>query len=174
MVKVKEIMRTYVVTVGPDFTMDAIAKIMSNNKIGSVVILEKQKPVGIVTSEDIVSVVSKGSSPKKVKAADFLKREFVTASPDDDILKVTKKMVEKGIKRVPILRQGRLEGMLTDKEILISAPEMVDILSEKLKARVEKVAKPDEVISGICEGCEEYSDDLHSVAGRWFCEDCRD
>lgn len=172
MVKVKEVMRKYVITVDPSLSIDFIAKIMTNNRVGSVVILDKQKPVGIVTSEDIVSVISKGLSPKKTTAKDFVKRGFITASPDDDLMHVARMMVQKGIKRIPIITAGKLEGILTDKEILVTTPEMIDVLSEKLKARVEKVAKPDDVISGICESCDEYDDNLHSVGGRWYCEEC--
>lgn len=173
MVKVREVMRKHVITVEPDFTLDAIAKIMSNNKVGSVVVMEKKMPVGIVTSEDIVSVVAKGQSPNKARAGELTKRQFITASPEDNLLKVAKLMIRKGIKRVPIIHKNKLEGILTDKEILLTAPEMINVLSEKLKARVERVAKPDSVISGICERCEGYSDELRSIGGRWFCEGCR-
>jgi len=174
MVKVKEVMKKRVVTVSPNFTLGTIAKIMTNNRIGSVVVLEKEKPVGIVTSEDIVSLVSKGASPGKTRAKEFTKRGFITASPTDDLLKVVKKMNKSGVKRIPIIKDGALHGIVTDKEIILTTPEMIGILSEKLKARVEKVVRPNDVISGICERCEAYSDNLHSIGGRWLCESCRD
>lgn len=173
-VKAKDVMRKQVVTVDTTFSLDSVAKIMSNNKIGSVVILERSKPVGIVTSEDIVAAVARGASPKKIRIKELTKRAFITASPEENILKISKLMLKRGIKRVPILKGGNLEGIVTDKEILLTAPEMIGVLSEKLKARVERVAKPDTLISGICERCEAYSDRLGSSAGRWLCEDCRD
>jgi CBS domain-containing protein len=172
MVKVKSVMRKNVITVEPKFTLAAIAKIMANNRVGSVVIMDKKRPRGIVTSEDIVSIISRGRKPSAVKAQEYINRAFVTALPEDDLLKVVKKMVKKKIKRVPVIRGGKLHGILTDKEILLTAPEMIGILSEKLKMRVERVAKPDDVISGICEMCEGYSDNLHFIGGRWVCETC--
>jgi len=172
MVKIKEVMKKHVVTVDPTFTMDAVAKIMSNNKIGSVIILRKNKPEGIVTREDIVAMVAGGRDPKTIKVKKLLGRSFLTASPNSELLSVTKSMIKKGVKSVQILKGGKLEGILTDKEILLTAPEMIDILSEKLKARVERVARPDSSISGICENCEGYSDTLHNHNGRWSCEDC--
>lgn len=172
MVKVKDIMRKHVVTVEPKHTLNSVAKIFTNNKTGSAVIMEKNKPVGIVTSEDIVSAVSKGISPSKFQVRKLIKREFVTATPNDTLFKVVKKMVKKGIKRVPIISGGKLEGILTDKEILLTTPELINVLSEKLKYRVEKVANPGEVISGICERCEGYSDHLGNIGGRWLCENC--
>lgn len=173
-VKVKDVMRKYVVTVDPNFTLDAVAKILSNNKIGSVVIVSESRPIGIVTSEDIVASVALGKSPKDTKAHDLTSRPFVTASPEEKLENITKTMITKGIKRIPIVKDNKLEGIVTDKEILVTAPQMVNLLSEKLKARVERVAHPDKELSGICERCEGYSDNLHSRAGRWLCEDCRE
>jgi len=175
-VKVKEIMKKQVITVDSDVSISDVAKIMTNNRIGSVIVMKKLKPVGIVTDDDLVSIIAQGKSPKKVKVRDLpqTKKKFITASPNEDVLKITKRMIKSGIKRLPVLNAGKLVGIISDKEILLTAPELIDIISEKLKMRVGMVARPDETISGICELCEAYSDELKSVAGRWICEDCRD
>ncbi|MBU0898435.1 MAG: CBS domain-containing protein [Nanoarchaeota archaeon] len=175
MVKIKDIMKKYVVTVNPELTLSDAAKIMTNNRIGSVVVTQKNKPIGIVTNEDIVKVVAEGRSPKNVKISDMKPvRKLVTVAPEDDMLKVTRMMIKKGVKRLPVLKDGKLVGIVSEKEILLVSPELINILSEKLKDRVERVAKPTEIISGICETCESYSDDLKNIAGRWICETCRD
>lgn len=174
MVKVSQIMKKYVVTVEPSLTIADAAKIMSNNRIGSVVVMKGKKPSGIVTTEDITGVVARGLDPKKMKIKDIKRRKFVTASPKDNILDVTKYMVKSGVKRVPVVDKGKLVGIISDKEILSTSPELIDVLSEKLKARIDKVARPDEMLSGICEDCGAYSDRLENLAGRWVCEDCRD
>ncbi len=174
MIKVKEIMRRYVIAVGGDAKVDEIAKIMTKNRVGSVIIMNgKQNPVGIVTDSDIVGLIAGGMSPQKTKARDISAKKFVTTTPDEDILKATRKMIKNGVKRLPVIENGRLVGIVSDKEILLTAPEMLEILSEKLKARVSMVAKPTQVISGLCEQCEGYSDELRNMAGKWLCEDCR-
>ncbi|MBU0952829.1 MAG: CBS domain-containing protein [Nanoarchaeota archaeon] len=173
MVKVKEIMRQYVVTVGPDITADAAAKIMSNNRIGSVVISKNDVPIGIFTTEDVVRLVAQGDDPKNVLVGDQPRKEFITADPDEDLLKVTRLMLKHGIKRIPIVRNNQIQGIITDKELLITAPELIEVLSEKLKARAERVVQPHATISGICEQCEQYSDGLKNVNGRWACNACR-
>ena len=149
---------------------------MTNNRIGSVIVMKKLKPVGIVTDDDIVSLIAKGKSPKSIKVKDLpqTKKKFITATPNEDILKITKRMIKSGVKRIPVLHAGRLVGIISDKEILLTAPELISVISEKLKMRVGMVARPDQTISGICERCEAYSDELKSIGGRWLCEDCRD
>ncbi|MBI4175748.1 MAG: CBS domain-containing protein [Candidatus Aenigmarchaeota archaeon] len=173
MVKVKDVMKKFVYTVDPEISVDAAARIMTNNRIGSIIVVDKGKPVGIVTDSDIVTVVAKGDDPKKVKLKSLEQRKFITASPEEDLMKVIRTMVKTGVKRMPVIKDGQLLGIVSDKEIMITAPEMIDILSEKLKARVSMVALPHQTISGICELCEGYSDELKNVSGKWACEDCR-
>lgn len=174
MVKIKEIMKKHVVTAPTSVTLSDAAKIMTNNRIGSVVLVEKNKAVGIVTTEDITHAVAKGLDIKKTKIPGREKKKFLTAGPEDDLLKVTMLMVKAGIKRVPIVSGDKLVGIVTDKELLLTSPGLINVLSEKLKARISRVANPYEEISGICEECEDYSDSLVSVAGRWVCEECRE
>ena len=173
MVKVKEIMKKYVITVDPDATLADVSRIMTNNRVGSLVIVKGNKPVGIVTDSDIVTIVAEGKSPKSVKIKDLKQRGFISAGPNDTMLHVIKLMVKNGVKRVPIIEKGRLEGIVSDKEILLVSPELIEVLSEKLKVRVDMVAGPRQTISGICENCGNYSDELKNEGGKWFCEDCR-
>ena len=174
MVKVREIMKKYVVSVDPKITASDAAKIMSNNNIGSVIITQKMKPLGIVTSEDIVGLVARGKDPKKIKIEKMRMKRLITLDPEDTMLSAAKKMIKTGVKRLPVVKDGKLQGIVSDKEILLVAPELIEVMSEKLKARVALVARPDRSISGICERCESYSDDLRNISGRWFCEGCRD
>ncbi len=173
MVKVKEIMKKYVITVDPEATIADVSRIMTNNRVGSLIVVKGNRPMGIVTDSDIVSVVAAGKSPKRVKVRDLEQRKFISASPDDTMLHVIKLMVKNGVKRIPIIENGKLEGIVSDKEILLVSPELIEILSEKLKVRVGMVAGPRQTISGICEDCSNYSDELKNTGGRWLCEDCR-
>ncbi|MCK4714289.1 MAG: CBS domain-containing protein [Candidatus Aenigmarchaeota archaeon] len=175
MVKVKDIMKKNVVTADPGLNMADVAKIMTNNRVGSVVVMKREMPTGIVTESDIVTMVANGKNLKSVRVKDVPKRRrgFVYAGPNESVQAVTRKMIKNGVKRIPIIEKGRLLGMVSDKEILIVSPEMINILSEKLKMRVERVADPTREISGICENCEAYSDHLVNQNGRWICESCK-
>ncbi len=175
--KVKDVMKKHVVTVDPNMSMSTISKILTNNRIGSVVILNKGKPTGMITTNDIVTLIAKDKDPKKIKAGKFWekkKRPFMTISPDEKIFRVAKKMLKTGIKRFPVIEDGKLKGIISTKEIILVAPELLEILSEKLKAGIERVARPEQTISGLCEKCGEYSDELKNIEGRWLCPDCRD
>lgn len=173
MVKVKDIMRKYVVTLGPKATLEEAAKIMTNNKIGSIIIVEGNEPTGIVTSEEMVSAIADGVDPKKTSLKKMAKNRLITAAPEDDVLKVSRKMVKNGIKRMPVVKNKQLVGIVSDKEIMLTTPEMLGVISERLKASVALRAPRGMELSGICEDCGEYADSLRNVNGRWICEDCR-
>jgi len=177
MIRVKDVMKKHVVTVDPKMNMSTIAKILTNNKIGCVVIVDRQKPNGLVTTNDIVTLVAKDKDLRRVRAGDFwksLKRPFMTVSPEESLMKVAKKMLKTGYKRFPVVYNNELKGIVSTKEVLIVSPELIEILSERLKAKAEAVARPDQAISGICEKCGEFAEDLRSVNGRWICYDCRE
>jgi CBS domain-containing protein len=177
MIRVKDVMKKHVVTVEPKMNMATIAKILTNNKIGCVIIVEKEKPAGIVTTNDIVTLVAREKNLKRVKAGDFwktMKKPFITVSPDESLLKVAKKMLKSGYKRFPVVEKNELKGIVSTKEVLIVSPELIEILSERLKAKTEAVARPDQSISGLCERCGEYAEYLRNIDGRWLCSDCRE
>jgi CBS domain-containing protein len=175
MVKIKDVMKKNVITADPGLKMSDVAKIMTNNRVGSVIVMDKNKPIGIVTNDDLVGLIAQGKSPSDVsiKQVPRRKKELIFAGPNDSVMAVAKKMLKSGIKRMPVIENGKLMGIVSDKEILLVSPEMINILSEKLKIRVERVADPTREISGICENCEAYSDHLVNDGGRWVCEDCK-
>jgi CBS domain-containing protein len=173
MVSVDKIMRRFVVTAEPDITLADAAKIMTTNKVGSIVVMKGSSPVNMVTNDDIVSVVAKGKNPGKVKLKDVPKKRLVTVPPEEKIQKVAQIMIKTGFKRIPVMKNGKLYGIVSEKEIVLVQPQLLDIMSEKLKMRIEKVSPREGTISGICEMCEGYSDDLKNVGDQWLCEGCR-
>jgi CBS domain-containing protein len=180
-VKVREVMKKNVVTIAPEKTVEDAAKIMTNNRVGSLVVVEKGDLVkDIVTESDVTTVVAKGMNPKKVRISDLKKgiikkkRALITVGPADNILDVAKLMVKNGVRRVPVVENGRLKGIIADKEILIISPEMIEVLSEKLRNRVSMVPSRETKISGICENCGGYSDELRHTDGGWICTECQD
>ncbi len=181
MVKVKDVMKKRVITISPDKSVADSARVMTNNRVGSLVIMKKGgQPQDIVTESDVTTVVAKGLDPSKIKLSGLKSRKLkkrhhrlIVVKPSDNVLDVTKLMVKNGIKRVPVVENGKLIGMIADKEILIISPELIEILSEKLRSRVNDVANPRQKISGMCEDCGTYSDELKQIGESWICSECR-
>jgi CBS domain-containing protein len=174
MVSVDRIMRRFVVTADPGITLMDAAKIMTANRVGSIVVMKGSAPVNMVTNDDVVSAVAQGKNPSKVKLRDLKKKSIITVPPEEKIQKVAQLMIKTGFKRIPVMKDGKLYGIVSEKEIVLVQPQLLDIMSEKLKMRIEKVSPREGTISGICEMCEGYSDDLKNIGDKWLCESCRD
>lgn len=175
MVKISEIMKEDVATASPDATIQNIARIMSNNKFGSVVItdFDSDKPLGIITWSRIVDLVAQGKDPNKALVKTVMTKKLVTAEPTESIEVVAKRMSKNNIDRMPIVERGKLVGIISYKDILATTPEMIEILSEKLKATSMRPPGRNQSISGLCENCGTYSDKLRDLGQGWFCEECR-
>jgi len=82
------------------------------------------------------------------------------------------------IRRLGVLYKGNLVGLISSKDILNVMPELIEIIQER--NRIECAENPEEAeeideapLSGYCDRCGVYSDDLKDVNGQNLCEDCR-
>jgi CBS domain-containing protein len=103
-------MNSPVITGKPDETVREIAKKMTTNEVGSIVIVEDSKPVGMVTDGDIIDrVVSKGLNPDEVKAKDIMSKPILTVDAETTIIEAAKYMRKNRVKRVGVTYRGRIE-----------------------------------------------------------------
>jgi CBS domain-containing protein len=105
----------HVVTVARDARVNDIATLMKERSLGSVVVVEEGKPVGIVTDRDLVlRVLCTGREVKHLVAADIMSAPVKTVPEDAQPLKAAAAMREAQVRRLPIVdTHGRLVGILT-------------------------------------------------------------
>jgi CBS domain-containing protein len=97
--------------------IDAAKMLVAKNK-GYVIILEKGKPYGIVTEFDLVTkILAAEKDPKKVTLMQVTSSPLITIDPDEDLLKASELMQAKGIKRVPVVKEGIIYGVVTATNI---------------------------------------------------------
>jgi CBS domain-containing protein len=177
---VKDAMSSPVVTTDEETPSNKVARLMDENKVGAVVVTDKEgKSLGIITEKDLViRVLSKNLTPNTVKAKSIMTTPLVTIEPDATISEAARKMSSIDIRRLGVLYKDNLVGLLSSKDILSVMPELIEIIQEQ--HRIECADKPEEVeeaeeapISGYCDRCGGYSDELKDVNGQNLCEDCR-
>jgi signal-transduction protein with cAMP-binding, CBS, and nucleotidyltransferase domain len=164
-------------TIEENKTVFHAAKKMAKERRGYVVVVKKGKPIGILTDSDILEkVISKGKDPKKVKIKEVMSTPIITISPEDELVEASRLMRKNLIKRIPVVKNGKLVGIITDADIARVGPEFINIIEERLKLKEEgfEPERTEGRISGICEECGNYSDTLYYVNGRWLCESCKD
>lgn len=150
-------------------------ELMRKTRRDSVVVVKRGKPIGILTDSDLIKkIIAKNKKPSSVKVKAVMSKPLVASAPNDTILDATRKMKRNNIKRITVLNEGKLVGILSLSDIARSSPEMIDLLEYKLKMREHPTEIREKVTSGICENCGNYSANLRNVDGQWLDEVCRE
>ena len=118
--KIREIMTTDVTTAELNSTLEEIATIMRHEDLGAVPILDDGELAGIVTDRDIVvRCVAEGRDPGECSAEDVLTEGLVTVSPDDDVDDAAAIMSRNQVRRLPVLQDGKLVGVVSLGDIAV-------------------------------------------------------
>ena len=177
---VKDVMSSPVVTLSEDATSNKVANLMDENKLGCLIVTNKTgKPVGIITERDLVlRVLAKNLKPDAVKAKEIMTSPLVTIEPEATISEAARRMSRLNIRRLGVIYKGNLVGVVSSKDILGVMPELIEIIQER--TRIEGAAAAEETteaeekpLSGYCDRCGGFSENLKDVNGQNLCEDCR-
>lgn len=174
--KVIDVMKRKVISVTPDTSVLKCSQVMKDSKIGSLLVKQGDKLVGIITVENIVrQVTAESKDPAKVLAKDIMATNIVTIEPEKDIYEVLLKMKNMDVRHFPVMDAGKLIGIITLKDVLNIQPNMIDYISEQHHACEERkgpnVVKTKE---GTCSNCGDYFDKLYPVDGVFLCANCKD
>jgi CBS domain-containing protein len=116
--QVSEIMSKDVVTVGPEYNVADVASLMRSKRIGSVIVLEDDRVLGILTERDILGVVGSGEDPKNVAAHEALTDDVVTIGPDAPVEEAAEEMVRAGVRHLPVISEQALIGILSMRDLV--------------------------------------------------------
>ncbi len=107
-----------VYTVSPDTTVYDALKLMAEKEIGALVVLEKEKMVGIVSERDYArKIILKGKKSKYTAVRDIMTAEVIHTSPDQKVRKCLSLMTKHHFRHIPVLEDGRLVGILSIEDI---------------------------------------------------------
>jgi len=124
LLEVRDVMTYPAIKADEDASVAEVAKGMKMSGIGTMVITKEDRPVGIVTDRDIViKAVIEGRSEVKVK--EIMSSPLVTIKADASLMGACKLIVEKGIRRLLVIDDGELVGIVTLRNIVTGEPEHV-------------------------------------------------
>lgn len=138
--KVKDCMSSGIVSVSPTETITNVAKQMQQNHIGCITVCDNNnKLVGLITDRDLIlRCIASGKNCEDVPVSDIMTTNIYSVSPDDTVDKATTYMSQYQIRRLPVVQDGALMGMLTIADISVNP----DVSTNKVG----------EMMEGIC-GC---------------------
>lgn len=126
----KDVLEKEFLSLGRGTSAIEAAKLMKQHQQGFVVVSFDGGPEGIVTEWDFLSkITAEGADASKMRLADIMTRGLITVQANDGLEKVAKIMTEKGVRRVAVMQDGRVVGVITSRTILARLEEYVDAVS---------------------------------------------
>src|SRR5688572_6159938 len=108
-----------VYTLSAEQTVREAARYMTERRVGAVSVLSETRLVGILSERDIMSrVVAAAADPDRTSVADVMTRDLVVASPSDSHEEGLRKMKQAGCRHLPVVEEGRLLGMVAQRDLL--------------------------------------------------------
>ena len=112
------------------------ARLMREEHIGSLPITDEEKLVGMITDRDITTrVVAEAADPKMTPVEDVYSRDLVSVEPDEDLEEALQLMARHQVRRLPVVENGRLVGIVSQADIALrenekKTGELVEAISE--------------------------------------------
>lgn len=123
------------VTASPDTPVSELARLMADNSVGCVVIERNDDPIGIVTDRDIaLNVVGQKRDVEATTARDIMTKDPVTTDGDAGVAELIATMGEEGIRRMPVVTDGKLSGIITLDDLVVLLDQEMSDLSDVIKA----------------------------------------
>jgi CBS domain-containing protein len=187
---VSEIMSRPVITVKENARVPEVASLMKEHYVGCIIITnDDKKPVGIVTEKDLVTrvlaeitdenlgvkVLNETVEINKLFARDIMSSPLITVTADETINQAARKMRKHGIRRLCVMQEGNLLGIVSSKDILAVTPELLEIFQAKVQILKSKEDATGDVpsLAGYCDHCGNWSPSLKEVNSEFLCEECQ-
>ena len=116
--EVREVMVRKVITAQPIMSLIDVAKLMRKNRIGSVIVAEGKKPIGILTEGDFIKLVARGCEMKNALAEDYMNRDIVTCDSSITVIDALMIMRSEKIRHLPVVKNGSLVGIISIRDLI--------------------------------------------------------
>jgi IMP dehydrogenase len=112
--------RKKVVSLDPDSSVEDAIQIMHKKKISAVMIMEEDRPIGIFTERDVVrSYIAKdGKKFRQIPLRDVMTKKLVVAGKNDNLGDIMAIMVQKNIRHLPVIENGKVVNMLSIRDVI--------------------------------------------------------
>lgn len=129
MLEVGDVMTPNVITEDEETTVTKLSKEMELGNIGSIIITKAGKPVGIVTDRDIaIKVCALKRNPAEVRAREIMSSPLLTIERDAPLERACELLAKNGVRRLPVIEDGELVGIVSVRNILTRSPTYVHSL----------------------------------------------
>ena len=138
---ISEVMTQGVVTAETADSLHRVGELMRDRNVGSVVVCEGGRPVGVITDRDLALVVVADQVQSGERAGDYASRPLVTGEVQMDLEEAVALMIQHRIRRLPVTRSEELVGIVTIDDLAVRAGDLHQ--AQRITAEVAKAALPE-------------------------------
>jgi CBS domain-containing protein len=140
-VRIAEVMTQGVVTAESGDSLQHVGELMRDRNVGSVVICDGGRPVGVITDRDLALAVVADRIEPGSSAGDHASRPIVTGEVEMDLEEAVAIMIQHGIRRLPLTQGDGLVGIVTIDDLAVRAGDLHQ--AQQITAEVAKAALPE-------------------------------
>lgn len=111
------IMTPRVITIDADAKVEEALRLMIQSDVGSVIIMREDTPIGVITERDVTRFAIRGDKLLSLPVTKLMSTPIQTATPDTEIPRAFETMIKLGVRRLPIVQDGKLIGIVTEKDL---------------------------------------------------------
>jgi CBS domain-containing protein len=127
-------------TVTPDSPLVEVIQKMNKFEIGSVVVVQRRRAVGIITERDIMrKIIEPWIDPAIIKAGEIMSTPPITIRDDAPLEEAAEIMMKNRIKKLPVVKNEKVMGIVTATDLARSAPQLINLLND-LMWRVQRIS----------------------------------
>jgi CBS domain-containing protein len=136
---VRDVMSKEVKVVRPDTTVREVVATMNKFNIGSIIVVQGERPVGIITERDILRrLVEPCLAPETLTARHVMTSPVTSINETATIEEAAKLMAKKRVKRLPVMSDEKIVGIVTFTDIVTKVPTLLSILEELVRPHRRK------------------------------------
>jgi CBS domain-containing protein len=140
-VRISDVMTQGVVTADTSDSLRHVGELMRDRNVGSVVILEHDRPVGVITDRDLALAVAADGVSTEEAAGPHASRPLVTGMVEMDLEEAVALMVQHRIRRLPVTDGEELAGIVTIDDLAVRAGDLHQ--AQQITAEVARAALPE-------------------------------
>ncbi|MGH2663132.1 MAG: CBS domain-containing protein [Actinomycetota bacterium] len=114
--RISDVMTKAAVTDRPDDSLAAAARKMWDQQTGSLLVLERDELLGIITERDVLRAVATGT-PLATPVSDVMTKDLITVEPSTSLREAAAIMTDKWIRHLPVLESGKLVGIVSQRDL---------------------------------------------------------
>jgi CBS domain-containing protein len=133
---IRDAMTEYPRSIGASESVVEAARLMRDEHIGSLPVTEGGRLVGMITDRDLTTrVVAEAAGPETTSVGDVYSRDLISVEPNNDLEEALQLMARHQVRRLPVVENGRLVGMVAQADIALKenekrTGELVEAISE--------------------------------------------